>query len=269
MDMSSDNENVFSIISDFTDSVSSPQEAPLTVIQDDEVVEDSEDSEDSEELFRNLIETADADKYYDSLYEEVFEDTDDEEADLGCDDNDDYYVEAALDVEETDNKKEDTADTYHDMREMVGLSADNEVVPQFCEHVACDHKDCGCCDDMRSVIGGESKSTVLPFSVSTVNVGKMSDKQVAQRALCMEITSFMVSFTGMYVTLHCYLFSSINIDYGVDSECEQMSIRLQEWGLFEWFDCSNLGKEKKRVLVKATHWGTEASQDREHSEDRP
>ena len=118
------------------------------------------------------------DAYYDDLYDEVCADTDDDEDGVeNDDDNEEEEVFCANEFDVEDG------------------SGDAEV-PHFCSHVNTVHQDCSGCHETRVAVGGESASPVNPsFSSSStrVDVNRLTDNQLAQRALCVEICAFDVS----------------------------------------------------------------------------
>ena len=227
MDTTSDVANVFSLISNFKERISSPQEEPQAITQeenkeeeaplpkiqenDEEIQENNDEEEGSEHHVWNVIKKyshhQDIDAYYDAIYEDVIDDTDDEEAGLCddeeaglCDDNIDRIDEEA-DCCYDKTEKEDSGGHVHNIDIVDGSSTDNQEVSHFCSHVS-NHEDSECCDHTRSLVSGVSAST--PSSARKAPVGRMTDRQLAHRALHnMDIASFNVRI-GMDVLQCCH-----------------------------------------------------------------
>jgi hypothetical protein len=153
-------------------------------------------------LMAEFAHEPDQEPYFDAIYEDLScsqsdtNDTDDEEEDLGNDDDDDGF-QIHCDEESGDDTEDKAPFFEKECFEDCGVS-------NFCSHVATIKEDCSKCDHMRQLLGADSKDVSASHASSSapsLNVNRMTDLQLSQRALTFNIYDFSVSYASFNMLL--------------------------------------------------------------------
>jgi hypothetical protein len=195
MELTKDHErDLYDLMESFS-SENEPSSHPHTENTPDDNPEDSVKA-----LMAEFAHQPDEESYFDAIYEDVG-DTDDEEDDFGNDDDDDgfeiYYSDDEEKSGDDDNKEASFFEKGCFKEEDCGVS-------NFCSHVATLKEDCSKCDHMRQLVGADSKdmsASHASSSAPSLNVNRMTDLQLSQRALTFNIYDFNVSYPSFNMLL--------------------------------------------------------------------
>ena len=189
---------------------SPPQQHKVVDSADDIIAPTASSAEDDVlALLAEFTHSPDEEATFDILYDTVSGAIENEEEDLGYDSEDEGSI-----LEQCGEEEEEDNDDYtgcgcadKSMQDMGG--EEGCAVPNFCHHVSAVKEDCSGCDHLRHLVGADSKDVSASLTSSSVDPHRMTDLQLAQRALTFNIYDFDVSSNPQCIVV-IFLFISNN-----------------------------------------------------------